>query len=208
MKYSVSIDVPQLDEGLRFYRDALGLSEIARPVATYVILKCGDSQIGLIEKSAGSNPAKGTDEVRRYERHWTPVHIDFHVDDFETFLAKAINAGAKCEQKIRRWFTPTHRILQRPVRQWFLRGGDQLIPPNLRKAHVCFGPQRTSQSTHPMSLSGVKRTWPIAVQMSAYDPKRTTKDLFAIEQGQELFLLSNQEAYGHHEVTCVHLVCV
>jgi hypothetical protein len=23
-----------------------------------------------------------------------------------------------------------------------------------------------------MSLSGVKRTWPIAVQMSAYDPKR------------------------------------
>jgi predicted enzyme related to lactoylglutathione lyase len=68
-------------------------------VATYVILKCGDSQIGLIEKSAGSNPAKGTDEVRRYKRHWTPVHIDFHVDDFETFLAKAINAGAKCEQK-------------------------------------------------------------------------------------------------------------
>ena len=99
MKYSVSIDVPLLDEGLRFYRYALGLSEIARPVATYVILKCGDSQIGLIEKSAGSNPAKGTDEVRRYERHWTPVHIDFHVDDFEAFLKKAINAGAKCEQK-------------------------------------------------------------------------------------------------------------
>src|SRR5215471_21092633 len=89
MKYSVSIDVPLLDEGLRFYRDALGLPEIARPVAKYVILKCGDSQIGLIEKSAGSNPAKGTDEVRRYKRHWTPVHIDFHVDDFETFLAKA-----------------------------------------------------------------------------------------------------------------------
>ena len=36
MKYSVSIDVPQLDEGLRFYRDALGLTEIARPIATYV----------------------------------------------------------------------------------------------------------------------------------------------------------------------------
>ena len=40
MKYSVSIDVPQLDAGVRFYRDALGLTEIARPVATYVILKC------------------------------------------------------------------------------------------------------------------------------------------------------------------------
>jgi catechol 2,3-dioxygenase-like lactoylglutathione lyase family enzyme len=99
MKYSVSIDVPRLEDGLRFYRDALGLAEIARPVPTYVILKCGNSQIGLIEKSAGSKPAAGTDEVRRYERHWTPVHIDFHVDDFETFLAKAVNADAKCEQK-------------------------------------------------------------------------------------------------------------
>jgi catechol 2,3-dioxygenase-like lactoylglutathione lyase family enzyme len=99
MKYSVSIDVPSLDEGLRFYRDVLGLSEIARPVATYVILKCGDAQIGLIEKAAGSKPAKGSDDVRRYERHWTPVHIDFEVDDYEFFLAKAIGAGAKCEQK-------------------------------------------------------------------------------------------------------------
>jgi catechol 2,3-dioxygenase-like lactoylglutathione lyase family enzyme len=99
MKYSVSIDVPLLDDGLRFYRDGLGLVEISRPIATYVILECGDSQIGLIEKPAGSKPAMGTNEVRRYERHWTPVHIDFHVDDFEAFLEKAVNAGATCEQK-------------------------------------------------------------------------------------------------------------
>lgn len=99
MNYSVSIDVPLLEEGLRFYRDVLGLSEIARPAATYVILKCGDAHIGLSEKPAGSKPAKGTDEVRRYDRHWTPVHIDFHVDDFEAFLAKAVGAGAICEQR-------------------------------------------------------------------------------------------------------------
>jgi catechol 2,3-dioxygenase-like lactoylglutathione lyase family enzyme len=99
MKYSVSIDVPRLDEGLRFYRDGLGLAEIARPVPTYVILECGESHIGLIEKSAGSTPAKGSDDVRRYERHWTPVHVDFQVEDFEAFLAKAIDAGATCEQK-------------------------------------------------------------------------------------------------------------
>jgi predicted enzyme related to lactoylglutathione lyase len=98
MKYSVSIDVPRLEEGLRFYRDGLGLSEIARPIATYAILKCGESQIGLIEKKAGSKPAAGAEDVRRYARHWTPVHIDFHVDDFEGFLAKAVNAGGKCEQ--------------------------------------------------------------------------------------------------------------
>lgn len=99
MKYSVCIDVPRLDEGLRFYRDALGFAEIARPIPIYVVLKCGESQIGLMEKAAGSKPAKGSDDVRRYERHWTPVHIDFQVDDFEAFLAKAINAGAVCEHK-------------------------------------------------------------------------------------------------------------
>ena len=56
-------------------------------------------RIGLIEKPAGTKPAAGSDELRHYERHWTPVHIDFHVDDFEAFLARAVNAGAKCEQK-------------------------------------------------------------------------------------------------------------
>ena len=92
---------------MTFRRSLKGSDFIATPwgfprsldLAKYLIFKCGDSQIGLAEKSAGSRPAKGTDEVRRYERHWTPVHIDFHVDDFEAFLAKAVNAGAKCEQK-------------------------------------------------------------------------------------------------------------
>ena len=99
MNYSVTIDVPQLDEGLGFYRDALGLVEVARPVATYVILDCGGARIGLIEKPAGSKPAVGSGDIRRYERHWTPVHIDFHVDDFEGVLAAVLKAGAICEQK-------------------------------------------------------------------------------------------------------------
>lgn len=99
MRYAVSIDVPKLEDGLRFYRDALGLAEVARPIATYVVLECGNAKMGLIEKPAGTRPAKGAGDVRRYERHWTPVHIDFHVDDFEVFLARAIAAGAKCEER-------------------------------------------------------------------------------------------------------------
>jgi hypothetical protein len=61
--------------------------------------------------------AKGTDEVRD-ERRWTPVHIDFHVDDFEDFLAKAVNAGAKCGKN-----SKVHaRLSHSPVRQWFVIG--------------------------------------------------------------------------------------
>lgn len=99
MKYSVSIDVPSLEDGLRFYRDALGLSEVARPIPTYVILKCGNGEIGIMEKAAGTKPARGAEDTRRYDRHWTPVHIDFHVDDFATVLTQAMKAGAICEQK-------------------------------------------------------------------------------------------------------------
>src|SRR6201995_3410103 len=99
MKYSVSIDVPNIEAGLKFYRDALGLTEVKRQIPIYVVLQCGDAKIGLMEKAAGTKPAKGSEDVRRYDRHWTPVHIDFQVDDFAAFLAKAVEAGAKCEQK-------------------------------------------------------------------------------------------------------------
>lgn len=99
MHYAVTIDVPQLDEGLKFYRDALGLAEISRPFPTYAVLQCGSAKIGLMEKRTGTKPAKGSNDIRRYERHWTPVHIDFHVEDFQGVLAKALSAGAICEQK-------------------------------------------------------------------------------------------------------------
>lgn len=31
---------------------------------------------------------------RHYGRHWTPVHIDFHVDEFKAALRNAVEAGA------------------------------------------------------------------------------------------------------------------
>ena len=99
MKYSVSIDVPTLEEGLAFYGRAFGFVETARPVAGYAVLKLDDAVIGLLEKPAGTRPAEGSSDVRRYDRHWTPVHIDFHVDEFEEALSAALNAGARCEQK-------------------------------------------------------------------------------------------------------------
>ena len=70
MNYSVTIDVPGLDEGLRFYRDALGFVEVARPVATHVILDRGDAQIGLMEPSSISRPTGGySSKVSAYGRH-------------------------------------------------------------------------------------------------------------------------------------------
>lgn len=95
---SVSIDVPKLAEGLRFYSDAFGFSKLAEPVPGVAVLRAGKSEICLLEKAAGSQPSVSTREKRHYERHWTPVHLDFHVDDVKAALAKALAAGAKQEQ--------------------------------------------------------------------------------------------------------------
>lgn len=98
MKVTVSIDVPSIEEGLKFFGEAFGFVESSRPHPGYAILKSGESSIGLLAKPAGSSPANGSDDVRKYGRHWTPVHIDFRVDDFEVTLKAALEAGAKAEQ--------------------------------------------------------------------------------------------------------------
>jgi predicted enzyme related to lactoylglutathione lyase len=95
---SVSIDVPNLEEGIRFYAEAFGFSKKAEPVPGVAVLRAGTSEVCLLEKAAGSSPSSHTQETRRYERHWTPVHMDLHVDNLKTALASAVKAGAKQEQ--------------------------------------------------------------------------------------------------------------
>lgn len=95
---SISIDVPDLADGVRFYASAFGFSKTAEPVPGGVVLAAGNTEICLLEKRAGSKPSSQTQETRRYERHWTPVHLDIHVDDLKTALAKALDAGATREQ--------------------------------------------------------------------------------------------------------------
>jgi predicted enzyme related to lactoylglutathione lyase len=95
---SVSVDVPDLAEGVRFYAGAFGFSKVAEPVAGVAVLRAGDAEICLLEKPAGSKASTSTRETRRYERHWTPVHLDLHVDDLEAALARALEAGATREQ--------------------------------------------------------------------------------------------------------------
>jgi predicted enzyme related to lactoylglutathione lyase len=39
--------------------------------------------------------------VRDYARHWTPVHLDFVVDDIDSAVTRAREAGARLEGEIR-----------------------------------------------------------------------------------------------------------
>jgi predicted enzyme related to lactoylglutathione lyase len=58
----------------------------------------GNTNICLLEKEVGSKPSIGAKDVRHYERHWTPVHLDIHVGNLTTALERAIKAGTKKER--------------------------------------------------------------------------------------------------------------
>ena len=95
---SVSIDVPNLGEGVHFYSEAFGFSQVAQPAPGVVVLKLGPTSICLLEKKSGTKPSPNTKDLRSYKRHWTPVHLDIHVPDLSAARARAVQAGAVEEQ--------------------------------------------------------------------------------------------------------------
>lgn len=98
MRYSATIDVPDLEAGIAFYGGVLGLREAARPVPAYAILSRDGQSLGLMEKAEGSRPTPAEEVRRGYARHWTPVHLDFHVDDVEATVAAVERLGGTVEQ--------------------------------------------------------------------------------------------------------------
>jgi predicted enzyme related to lactoylglutathione lyase len=97
----VSIDVPDLDAGLRFYRAAFGFEETARPFPTMAVLDANNVTVCMHQKAHGSRPAPDTSETRHYERHWTPVHLDLHVADYDTVLEAIRRGGGAIEAEHR-----------------------------------------------------------------------------------------------------------
>ncbi len=96
-----SIDVPELEAGLRFYRAVFGFVETARPFPTMAVLDGNNTTVCVHEKQAGSKSSSAGAERRRYERHWTPVHLDLHVEDFDVVLDKVRAEGGAIENEFR-----------------------------------------------------------------------------------------------------------
>jgi predicted enzyme related to lactoylglutathione lyase len=95
---SVSIDVSSIEQGVAFYCGAFGFSRKSEPVRGVAVLRGLNMELCLLEKPAGSKPSPETNDRRKFERHWTPVHLDFHVDDLRAALARVEALGARREQ--------------------------------------------------------------------------------------------------------------
>lgn len=97
-KLSISIDVPNRQQATTFYVDALGCKKLRDQEPNMTVLSAGNVDIYLLEKQAGTNPLADGDSVRRsYTRHWTPIHLDFGVDDVDAAVKQIVNAGGASE---------------------------------------------------------------------------------------------------------------
>ena len=63
LSVSVSIDVPNLAEGAKFYSAAFGFTKAAEPVPGVLVMRAGESEICLLEKAAGSQPAPNSRDM-------------------------------------------------------------------------------------------------------------------------------------------------
>ena len=100
MSLLVNIDIEDLEKGTRFYCEALGL-RVGRRFDGAVELLGSAAPIYLLAKPAGTAVSAASSQGRDYRRHWTPVHLDFVVEDLAGAVAKAEAAGATLEQDIR-----------------------------------------------------------------------------------------------------------
>lgn len=106
MDIRICIDVDDIERGIAFYGQGLGLRVGRRLKSDWVELLGAGSAIDLLCEAAGSAPLGQAHAQRRdYARHWTPVHLDFVVDDAEAVAQRLVALGAVLERPIqqRRW---------------------------------------------------------------------------------------------------------
>jgi predicted enzyme related to lactoylglutathione lyase len=101
METIVNIDVGDLGKAVAFYRDAFHLQTERRLFDGSVVEMSGaSSKIHLLAKDPGSSASLHAAIFRDYRRHWTPVHLDFVVDDVAAATGRAVAAGAILEGQI------------------------------------------------------------------------------------------------------------
>lgn len=103
MRLLVNIDVPDLAPAIAFYSAALGLTLRRTLDADVAELSGADATLFLLRTPAGSRPVGSLPCTRDYSRHWTPVHLDFVVEDVAQAAQRALAAGAKQESGCVEW---------------------------------------------------------------------------------------------------------
>ena len=94
------IEVADLERGIKFYHDVLGLTLKRRLSPNWVELEGTNAPIFLLGNRPPVADLGGKKVPRSYERHWTPVHLDFIVSDLDQTIARALESGASLDRDV------------------------------------------------------------------------------------------------------------
>ncbi len=99
------VEVSDLERAIEFYTAALGLRLRRRLDSDWVELEGANVAIFLLSDRPPVMRVKDKELPRSFERHWTPVHLDFVVTGLEAAVQRARGAGASLEREIqvREW---------------------------------------------------------------------------------------------------------
>jgi predicted enzyme related to lactoylglutathione lyase len=118
-KFSINIDVDDLQKGVAFYDAGVGLTPVRRLGDFAVELAGAQAPVFLLLKAPSTPAFTGATVTRDYGRHWTPVHIDFVVDDVEASLRRAVDAGARAESPVEAYSWGRMAVLADPFGNGF-----------------------------------------------------------------------------------------
>src|SRR5258708_1483066 len=94
------IEVAELERGIDFYCEGLGLSLKRRLTPSWVELDGANLPIFLLGNRRTVADLGGKRVRRNFARHWTPVHLDFVVADLDAAVARLTGLGATLDRPI------------------------------------------------------------------------------------------------------------
>jgi len=94
------IDVADLERGIAFYCDGLGLALKRRLSPSWVELGGANLPIFLLGNRKPTTNLGGTQIQRDFARHWTPVHLDFIVPELDAAVVRLTGLGATLDRPI------------------------------------------------------------------------------------------------------------
>ena len=94
------IDVADLERGIAFYCDGLGLLLKRRLSPSWVELDGANLPVFLLGNRSPAADLGGTQIQRDFARHWTPVHLDFIVPDLDAAVARLTGLGATLDRSV------------------------------------------------------------------------------------------------------------
>jgi predicted enzyme related to lactoylglutathione lyase len=95
------IEVADATRGIEFYGQGLGLTVKRRLSPRWIELAGANLPIFLLAHRPPVADLGSRKVPRSYERHWTPVHLDFIVDDLDAAVSRLTELGGALDRDIK-----------------------------------------------------------------------------------------------------------